>query len=150
MRLVLDTNLIVSGAINPLGRPGTLLSLAFERKLVLCMTPHLASELRRVFEYTKIRRKLQGLQPYGREPSGLVDDLVAIAEQIPLETPSTSWVADDPDDNWVIQCAITARADAIVSGDRAVLALEEVGGIPIVSAATLLAVLQEVESHDEQ
>jgi predicted nucleic acid-binding protein len=49
-------------------------------------------------------------------------------------SPSRRWVAQDADDDWVIQCAVTARVDYIISGDKAVLALGEVEGICIVSA----------------
>jgi predicted nucleic acid-binding protein len=41
----------------------------------------------------------------------------------------------------VIACAVTGRADVIVSGDRDLLVLERVGEIPILSASRFLALL---------
>jgi predicted nucleic acid-binding protein len=49
--------------------------------------------------------------------------------------PTKRWVLEDSDDDWVIQCAVTAKVDYIVSGDKAVLGLGEAEGIRIVSAA---------------
>ena len=48
----------------------------------------------------------------------------------------------DPDDDRVIACAVVGEADLIVSGDDDLLALEQVGGMPIVSATQFLEVLE--------
>lgn len=37
----------------------------------------------------------------------------------------------DPDDDWIIACALLARADMFVTGDHALLGLGNVGGLPI-------------------
>ena len=49
----------------------------------------------------------------------------------------------DPDDDWVIACAVVGEADVIVSGDRDLLALERVGEIPALSAAQFLMAFEE-------
>ena len=41
------------------------------------------------------------------------------------------WVKDEPD-NRILECALAARAEAIVTGDRALLALREFGGVRII------------------
>ncbi len=40
----------------------------------------------------------------------------------------------DPDDDHVLACALVAKADLIVSGDRHLLQLQRYQGIPIVTA----------------
>jgi predicted nucleic acid-binding protein len=50
-------------------------------------------------------------------------------------------VSIDPDDDAVLACAVAAKADAIVSGDRHLLSLGSYDGIPIMTAADLLAQL---------
>ncbi len=52
-------------------------------------------------------------------------------------------VADDPDDDAVLACAVAAAANAIVSGDPHLLALGQYAGIPIWTAAQLLEALRE-------
>jgi predicted nucleic acid-binding protein len=48
-------------------------------------------------------------------------------------------IADDPADDAVLACAIGARAEVIVSGDSHLLRLGDYQGIPILTAAELLA-----------
>jgi predicted nucleic acid-binding protein len=50
-------------------------------------------------------------------------------------------VAADPDDNRVLECAITGRADLIVSNDRHLRDLESFRGIPIVSGLDFRRIL---------
>jgi putative PIN family toxin of toxin-antitoxin system len=45
----------------------------------------------------------------------------------------------DPDDDAVLACAVAAHAEVIVSGDRELLALGSYEGIPIITAAQLIA-----------
>mgnify|MGYP006310416445 CR=1 FL=1 len=46
-----------------------------------------------------------------------------------------SIIANDPDDNAVIDCAVEATADYIVSGDAHLTELAQVKGIPVVTPA---------------
>jgi predicted nucleic acid-binding protein len=45
---------------------------------------------------------------------------------------------DDPDDNKIIECALAAGADAIVTGDKHLLRLGQYGGIRIVRVREFL------------
>ena len=48
----------------------------------------------------------------------------------------------DPDDEMFIECAVAARADRIVTGDKGhLLSLREADGIPIISASEFLRLL---------
>ena len=48
-------------------------------------------------------------------------------------------VEADPDDDAVLACAVATRVEVIVSGDSDLLALESYEGIPIITAAQLMA-----------
>ncbi len=50
-------------------------------------------------------------------------------------------LVDDPDDDAVLACAVGAKADRIVSGDPHLLQLGSYAGIPICTAAQVLAAL---------
>lgn len=54
-------------------------------------------------------------------------------------------VADDPDDDKFIECAISCGADYIVSGDRHLLALKECEGIRIMNAADFLSFVEKAD-----
>jgi putative PIN family toxin of toxin-antitoxin system len=51
MKIVLDTNVIVSAFLNPRGLPGEIVSLVLTKKLTVCYDYKILSE------YTKILRK---------------------------------------------------------------------------------------------
>jgi predicted nucleic acid-binding protein len=64
-----------------------------------------------------------------------LSEVVELPESVPA-------ICRDPDDDWVIACAVIGEADCIISGDRDLLSLERVGEIPILSAAQFLATLE--------
>ena len=60
-----------------------------------------------------------------------------------LDLPETiPHICRDPDDDRVISCAVVGEADLIVSGDDDLLALKRAGGIPILTAAQFLEMLE--------
>lgn len=50
-------------------------------------------------------------------------------------------VSEDPEDNKFIECAVTCKADYIVSGDGHLLDLKEYAGIKILRASEFLSIL---------
>jgi uncharacterized protein len=120
VRLVIDTNVVVSGLLW-LGNPGRLLEAAALGQVTLYTSPALLAELATTLATPKLAR------PITR--SGLtLDDLlaryanVAIVVQ-PAAVPCV--VPNDPDDDQVIAAAVEARAELIVSGDKD---LHDLGG----------------------
>lgn len=133
MKVVIDTNVWVSGLLKPGNPPGLVLRAIRDKKVTAVSSAHLWAELQRAVSYRSPRRALErdGLWP-------LVEKLLVEHPDIEFVdpiSPTKRWVPEDSDDDWVIQCAVTAKADYIVSGDKAVLGLGEAEGIRIVSAA---------------
>ncbi len=137
MRIVVDTNVLISGVVQPNRHPGQVIEAVGRGDCTLVMTSRLWSELERTLGYSRVR---DFIARHGGETSVpvAVARLQTLVEYVPMESPTMSWLASDPDDDWVIQCAVTGRADVIVSGDRALLALKEAGQIPVMSAATFV------------
>jgi putative PIN family toxin of toxin-antitoxin system len=68
----------------------------------------------------------------------LVFGYAALARLV-IPAPIEPVVTADPDDDAVLACAVAARVEVIVSGDRDLLTLESYEGIAIITAVQLLA-----------
>ena len=137
IRAVLDTNLLVSYLLTHRPPIATLIDehLAQER-FSLVTTAVLLEELDRVLRYPRLQRY------YSEETRTRYIALIAALSEVVELPESVPSICRDPDDDWVIACAVIGEADCIVSGDRDLLALERVGEIPILSAAEFLATLE--------
>lgn len=135
VRLVLDTNTVVSGLLwgSP---PGQLLDAAEQPRLELAGSTALLAELQGVLARPKFARLLDGR---GLDVMDLFDGYAALLVHVTPE--AMARVSRDPDDDHVLACAIKARADLIVSGDHDLRVLGRFQGIPIVTATQALAML---------
>jgi putative PIN family toxin of toxin-antitoxin system len=134
MRIVVDTNLLVSGVISA-GLPRELVNAAKAGEFELCTSEVLLAELLDVLGRDKFAPRLVQA---GLTPQGIVDDLRSLALVVsPASVPRV--VLTDPDDDHVLAAALTGAADLIASGDkRDLLPLGGYEGIPIVTAAHAL------------
>ena len=109
LRLVLDTNVLISAALKPNGLERTAFLLAITKPAHLYVSPAILDEYREVFSRAelKIRKGLrrQFLQLI-RNRSHLVNPSLRVE------------VARDPDDNKFLECVDTARADYLITGNR--------------------------------
>lgn len=139
LRVVLDTNQFVSSVLVPHGLPAQVIDAWRRREYLLVTSPALIAEIRATLNYPRLRRKY----PITDEQ---VERLVTLLEQdalvVPGEADTSGAIADDPDDDRVLACAVDGMADLIVSGDRHLLDLRAYRGIPIVTARKFLERLQ--------
>jgi putative PIN family toxin of toxin-antitoxin system len=109
-------------------------------------TEHLWSELQRVLYEPKVREMLEARQQW--DDARLLVAMQLCVELIASESPHENWLVEDPDDDWVIQCALSANADYIVPGDKALLGLTRIGGVRIVSPGDFMTqVLEATEKR---
>lgn len=130
MRVVIDTNLLVSGVISK-GLPRQLLDGARAGEFELCTSEVLLAELQDVLGRGKFA---QMLAQAGQTPQGIVAELRRLAVVVmPTHVPRV--VPTDADDDHVLAAALYGSADLIVSGDqRDLLPLVSYEGIAIVTA----------------
>lgn len=130
MRIVVDTNLLVSGVISQ-GLPRRLVDEALAGAFELCTSEVLLAELLEVLSREKFAARLVQAK---MTPQGFVDDLRKVAVIVaPAAVPRV--IERDADDDHVLAAALAGSADLIASGDkRHVLPLGSYQGIPIVSA----------------
>jgi putative PIN family toxin of toxin-antitoxin system len=126
--VVVDTNTLVSG-LGWSGPPSVIVDALLAGELVLVSSPPLLDELERVLAYPKLARVFD-------DPAG-VTALVRSVADVVEPTSTLAAVADEPD-NRVLEAAVEAGVDAVVTGDAGLLALVEFQGIPVMSAAKFL------------
>lgn len=132
MRIVTDTNVVVSGLLW-LGMPGRLLEAAANGRITLYTSPKLVAELRSTLNYHRLAARVKR--------SGLtLDELITryLNVAIIVEPATLPQIVRDPDDDHVLACALGARAELIVTGDKDLLSLDNFEEIPIVSTAEAL------------
>ena len=107
---------------------------AENNKVQLFVSQKLLQELEGVLKREKFTRKLEGKESTVEQAVAkiaLIATLIEPAKKINI-------IKDDPDDNRVLECAVTARADVIISGDNHLLKLQTYSGIDIMSARDFL------------
>ncbi len=134
MRVVLDTNIIVSRYLTPHGRVARIVDLWEQGALDLLTSEVILREYVRVLNYPRLRpvhrltdAQLVEIEESFREFTELVE---------PVETPAV--VEDDPDDDHFLACADSGGADCLVTGDPHLLKLGSYKGISILSPADFL------------
>ena len=130
LRVVLDTNVLISAIIAD-GRPRRVLELCRSGDTVLYLSDAILAELGEV-----MRRKFGW---NSGQVSVLLNELRAFAVTV---TPGrrVTLIACDPADNRVLECALEARADVIVSGDtRHLQPLGSFESMPILSPTGFVA-----------
>ena len=134
MRLVLDTNTIVSGLFWG-GAPRKLLDLAYRGQIAVYTSNQLILELEDVVGRAKFARFLLERGATQRTVAQKYASIATFVHPPKFPVP----VCSDPDDDMVLECELAANADAIVSGDSHLLMLTRFQGIEILRVATLLA-----------
>ena len=127
MRIVLDTNVLVSGLISRSGYPGRFLRVVQGGLVTLITSEYQITELRDVLFRDSLKRFI-----HPAEANDLIHHMATVAVVI-AELPKIA-LSPDPDDNAILATGIAGRADMIISGDKNdVLALGNAEGIPIVT-----------------
>ena len=137
-RYVFDTNTIVSAFLFEHGKPGRALDYAQDNGTVLLST-ETAQELSEVLERDKFDAYVK------RETRREL--LLALLEEAELvEVEEQTQECRDPDDDKFLALAVEGRAERLVSGDKDLLVLKSIRGIPIVSADEFLHEVEENEA----
>jgi putative PIN family toxin of toxin-antitoxin system len=133
VKIVLDTNVLVSGLLSPFGPPGRIVQVAAAGDLSLCFDARILAEYREVL-----------LRPAFSFPAHHVQ---ALLEQIraagvavtaaPLPRP-----LPDPDDDAFLEVAISAAAEFLVTGNPRHFPARQRAGIRVASPAEFLDIIR--------
>jgi uncharacterized protein len=127
-----DSNIFVS-ALNYDGIPRRILNLAREGKIRLDISDGIYLETARVL-YEKFK--------WSEADVNTLRDLLAGFANRVEPTERLTVVKDDPDDDKIVECAVAAASDYLVTGDRHILKLGSHGKTKIVRPAEFPAVAQ--------
>ena len=128
-KVVIDNNVLVS-AFGWHGKPEEVVRLATTGKISNFTSMELPAELSRVVRYPKLRFP-EFLQAEIIET--VFTSSVLVNESEPLNV-----IDSDPADNRVLECALAASVDFIISGDKHLLELKKFKGIEIVTPEDFL------------
>ena len=109
LRLVIDTNVLISAAIKPAGLQRTVLLLAITRPARLYVSRPILEEYSEVLGRPELRIR-----------KGLRQQLLQLIKNHSYTVVPTRrlHVTSDPDDNMFLECADAARADYLVTGNQ--------------------------------
>lgn len=124
IKVVMDTNVFVSSFFG--GNPRKIVDFWKTGEVTLCLSKPI------IDEYMEVLRRL-GLQNE-KELEELLDLLAhGFHVVFTAKTPELHVVEDDPDDNKFIECAVALKAEFVISGDRALTAIEDYMGVRMVT-----------------
>jgi putative PIN family toxin of toxin-antitoxin system len=133
MRIVVDTNIIISGIFFG-GKPRDLLQICFSGKHKMVCTEEIFNE----YTETIDRLTIKSGKNIGKEIEPLLIENLEFIENIYSELYSR-----DPDDDKFINCARSGKVSYIISGDKDLLVLKEINKIKIVEVAEFLETIKE-------
>ena len=127
-RVTLDSNVYLSGFVFD-GKPKRVLEMAIDGEIEVAVSDPIIQEVRR-----HLLGKFGWSEPRAAEA---VESIAEFAKHV-TPTESIDTVPTDPDDNRVLECAVSAGSQTIVTGDDDLLRLVGFRGIEIVRVANFL------------
>ena len=129
-RVVVDTNVFISSFFG--GNPRKIIDLWKSGEITLCLSKPI------VDEYIEVLRRL------GLQNEKEIEELLGLFAHgfhvvFTAKTPELYIVEKDPDDNMFIECAVALKAEFVITGDKALKAIQEYMNIKIVSPTVFLS-----------
>jgi putative PIN family toxin of toxin-antitoxin system len=129
IRVVIDTNVFVSSFFG--GNPKKVIDLWRSEEIMLCISNDILDEY------------IDVLQRVGLKDENEIEELLSLFAKgfnilFTTKTPEISAVKDDPNDDKFIECAVALKAEAIITGDRALKSICEYMGIKVLSPQEFL------------
>ncbi len=129
-RIVVDTNILLSGIFFEKGNEAKILRHVLEERVRLQESLETLEELREALHRPKFQLSL--LEALA------IFQLILSRSEITLNALEAEVKCRDPDDQKFLDCAHTARADYLVTGDRDLLDIGTVGRTSIITAAQIV------------
>lgn len=125
-RVVYDTNVVVSAALKAASIPASLVALALDQRVRLCLSPIIFAEYEAVLKRPKFAFDAHAVDAF-------LHDLRGVAVMV-FPTRQVHAAPHEPD-NRFLECAQTARAQYLVTGNKKHFPFSTFGGTRVVSPA---------------
>lgn len=130
MRVIVDTNIIVSGLISPTGPPGNIVDALLQGFLVPVMSQATLAELEAVLMRPRLRTLFERAGVEAMEFLAEFRELADIIEPDPTDIP----VRDENDRMFLELAATLPPVEFLITGDRD-FERKQYAGVPVISAA---------------
>ena len=139
IKAVLDSGVIVSAFVTPKGISAELLHSARQDLFKIYLCEQIFEEIKRVLlTYPHIREQYF----YSNRQVAMFCQGLRDATNLVAKIPVIKVIANDPNDNMVVACAIKAKAQYIVTRDDDMLVIGKYKGIKIVTPEEFMEVLR--------
>lgn len=123
-KVVIDTNVVVS-AFGWGGKPADIIRLITSGKVLNFTSIEMLAELKKVVGYSRLA--------FSETLQAEIIEIMFNASSIVERHELVNIIDDDTEDNKILECAISAGAEFVVSGDKHLLTLKSFEGIKIVT-----------------
>lgn len=134
--VVIDANVVISSAISIDGNPAIIFEMLLLDQIQNYTTEEIIEEIKEVMGRPKIIKLLSFV-----EREFIINNFRGFSTTIKPEI-RLNEIKEDPDDNKFLECAVSANADYIISGDEHLLKVKEFRGIPIVTPAEFVRLIE--------
>lgn len=131
IKVVLDTNIILSSIGWSKGKPRKILNKCIDRELIPIISKDILDEIRTVLK----RPKFDFIKEDEREE--FLSLFLQYSEMVEPKK-RVDIIKEDPTDNRIIECALEGNADYIITGDNHLQKLKEFKDIKIIKPADFL------------
>ncbi|MBU1134887.1 MAG: putative toxin-antitoxin system toxin component, PIN family [Nanoarchaeota archaeon] len=115
-----------------LGNPHKIVELAIDNKIKVFTSLEILQELEKI-----LKRDF-------KEPEDIIDRQVGLVlefSDVIKPKVKINVIKEDPDDNKILECAVSSGADFMVTGDKHLLNLKNFGNIKIIKAREFLDII---------
>lgn len=137
-KVTLDTNILIS-ALGWRGNPYKILRMIIDAKIDLFISYDQFEELSRVLDYPKFE--------FTEQQKTRFKSLISAIANFVEPTTKLDFIREDPTDNRILECALAANVDFVISGDEHLLNIEKLERIKIVKPTDFLRANQQKDSR---
>lgn len=131
MRVVIDTNLIISAFYNKKCPSAEILLMAFNRKIEVLWSDPIMDEVSKILGNIKADQKYYEFIKSIFRPEYYVEEKIRFDE-----------IKDDPGDNKFLECGVVGKADYIISNDHHLFEIKNFRNIKIVKSNGFLDIVR--------